>query len=161
MNRLTTTTVKVLIVLLSLIVLIFIGLLMPSLFFESEGLLGEPPVISQVLLWVCVEGFLLCALFLLACTWRLVSLAAADRIFDERAFRWVNAALGSIAVATALDVIATVIVLFQQSESPGAMVIVVGVTGALIGSGLALVVLVMRALLKQATGLKRELEEVV
>ncbi|RGE21492.1 DUF2975 domain-containing protein [Leucobacter sp. wl10] len=159
MHRATILTLQGLITVLLVLLLGLQVLVVGGLFF---GLAGDPglPTGADVLLGVCVVGFVLCAQAILVCVWRLATLAAAARIFDPSAFSWVHAALAATVAAAAFALTATVAVSALQGGVPP----VVGVGGVfvtLLCLGLALVIVVMRALLRQAAQLERELAEVV
>lgn len=162
MNRLTTGAIKALIVILAVVLALFFALFVSLEAGELAAQIHDPSYHQGRFLTVvtCVQLFLLCAIALLVCVWRLVTLAGTGRLFDDRAFAWVNAALVVTLVASGLDLVATIAVLFVGSGIPP-MIPVVGVVGAIVGVGLALVIVVMRALLRQATDLRSELAEVI
>lgn len=94
----------------------------------------------------------------LVALWVLLSMVRRGAIFDERAFRWV----GVIAVAgfVAAVLVAAVCVHFGEiDDAPGLILIGGGV--AIAGAAFALLMVVMHGLLRSATVLRRELEEVV
>ena len=103
--------------------------------------------------------FVLCAQVLLVCVWRLASLARADRIFSDRAFVWVDIALGAVLVATALVVLA--LVLLQSAGANPPSIALLCVIGIVVGAGLAMLIVLMRGLLRKASQLERDLSEVV
>ena len=106
-----------------------------------------------------VDALLLCSQVVLVCVWALLSLAASDRIFDNAAFRWVDIIIGSI-VAAGLLIIAGLCVL-NAASAGGPFTALAGLISLISAAGLALVVVVMRGLLRQATQLRAELSEVV
>ena len=106
-----------------------------------------------------VDALLLCGQVVLVCVWALLSLAAEDRIFDNAAFRWVDIIIGSIAVAGLL-IVAGLVVL-DAASAGGPFTALVGLISLICAAGLALVVVVMRGLLRQATQLRQDLSEVV
>lgn len=94
----------------------------------------------------------------LVALWVLLSMVRRGAIFDERAFRWVNvisvAGLGAAVLVAALCAHAG-----EIDDAPGLILIGLGVgTG---GVAFALLMVVMRGLLRNATVLRRELDEVV
>ena len=110
-----------------------------------------------VLLFVA-EAELLCVQVVLVATWRLLGMVAADRIFSEDAFRWVDLIIGAIAVGWLVWVGFGVGVL-AASDEPGTPIAV-----AVIGLGVTVVgllMLVMRALLRQATELRTDMDAVI
>nr|WP_260149091.1 DUF2975 domain-containing protein [Microbacterium endophyticum] len=106
-----------------------------------------------------VGALLLCVQAVLVCVWRLLSLAAREAIFDDAAFRWVDAIIVSIVVAGILIISGMILIERAQAGSP--FIALVGVIALIVVVGLALVVGVMRRLLRQATQLRREMAEVV
>ncbi|MFA4841551.1 MAG: DUF2975 domain-containing protein [Agrococcus sp.] len=111
-----------------------------------------PGIVGCVAIVACVQVALLAL-------WRLLSLVAHERIFDPSAFRSVTAIIVSAAAAAALFAAALVILSAANAVPPsvGALLVV----GLLTSGGIALVVTVMRELLRKATELEHELAEVV
>ncbi|MEJ5914314.1 DUF2975 domain-containing protein [Pseudokineococcus sp. 1T1Z-3] len=94
------------------------------------------------------------------CVWRLLSRVQADAIFDAAALRDVDVFTGAAALATTLVLGVSLALTFVAGEgNPGT---VLG-SGALVvaGAGVTLLMVVMRALLVQATQQHDELAEVV
>ena len=110
-----------------------------------------------VLLFV-VEAELLCVQVVLVSTWRLLGMVAADRIFSGQAFRWVDAILGAIAAGWLVWLGFSVLVV-ATSDDPGnpIAVAVVGLAITVVG----LLMVVMRALLQQATELRTDMDAVI
>ncbi|WP_104130690.1 DUF2975 domain-containing protein [Cryobacterium sp. N21] len=104
-------------------------------------------------------GFVLCVQVALVCVWRLLSLVRASIIFRENAFRYVNIILGLVALATLLILGSFITLAVASVASPS--VIMLCSLGIVVGSGLALMIVVMRGLLHQASQLERDLAEVV
>ena len=103
--------------------------------------------------------FLACMQVVLICVWRLLSLVRESSIFSEGAFAWVDVILGAVVLATVL-ILGSLIGLMVLGMVPPAAFIL-GVLGTIIGSGLALLVVVMRGLLHSAFRLEQDLAEVV
>ncbi len=98
------------------------------------------------------------AVVVLACTWRLLSLVEHDRIFSEGAFVWVDLIVGALAVAWVLFAgFAAVVGL--RADDPGGPLVLFALL--LVGGVVGLLVVVMRALLRQATVLRDDLEGVI
>lgn len=104
---------------------------------------------------------LLCVEVVVVATWRLLALVRADRIFSPGAFRWVDAIIGALAAAWVALLVAVVPVLqfAQVDDAPGLgglhlLLLLVGLVPVLL-------MLVMRALLTQATSLRSDLEAVI
>jgi hypothetical protein len=101
---------------------------------------------------------LLCMQVVIACTWKLLSLVEEDRIFSQVAFAWVNAIVAAVAAAWAL--LFGVSACFAPSFDDPGVPILLFLT--LIGIAvLGLLMVVMRALLQQATALRIDLEAVI
>ncbi len=108
--------------------------------------------VSIIVLWI------VCLQVVALCIWRLVSMAAADAVFTSRAFRFVDVVIGAIAVAAVLTaVLASMLV--PGEAPPGVVALVFG--AALATGGVALVVVVMKSLLRKAIAMRTELDEVV
>ncbi|GAA0638832.1 DUF2975 domain-containing protein [Kutzneria viridogrisea] len=102
----------------------------------------------------------LCVQIALVAVWALLSMAHADRLFSERAFRWVDVVIGATVAAIALTSGFGVHMLFSTQPGPPAQIL--GVAGLTFGGfALVLAMLVMRGLLRKATALEGELAEVV
>lgn len=107
---------------------------------------------------VVVELVLLCGQVVIVSTWRLLAMVAADRIFTDAAFRWVDLIIGAIGVAWLVWATVTVWVM-ATSDDPGTP-LAFGIS-VLAGAVFGLLMLVMRALLRQATTLQSDLEGVI
>ena len=111
---------------------------------------------SEWLLVVSVVE-LLCVQVVIVCTWRLLALVKEDRIFSEASMVWVNVILGAMAAAWLL-LLGTLLRVVGGSPGPSAgLLLLMLVVGAVVG----LLMAVMRALLRQATSLRTEMEAVV
>ncbi|GAA1792015.1 DUF2975 domain-containing protein [Agromyces lapidis] len=118
---------------------------------ELAGL-QVPGIVIAVLFLVCVEIVMLCV-------WRLLSMVGEQNIFSSDAFRWVDLILGAIIAATLLIVVADVLLFTAGVANPSVQLLCA--LGIVVGSGLALLVGVMRGLLKNAAQLQHDLSEVV
>ena len=99
-----------------------------------------------------------CLEVVLVALWALLAMVRRDAIFDERAFRWVD----SISVAglvAGLLVAGLCAHVGELDDAPGLILIGGGI--GLGGVAFALLMVVMRGLLRSATGFRRELDEVV
>ena len=107
---------------------------------------------------VGVVGALACLEAALLALWVLLSMVRRGAIFSERAFRWVDviSVAGGIA---AVQVAALLAHAGEIDDAPGLVLIAGGV--AVAGAAFALLMVVMRGLLRNATVLRRELDEVV
>lgn len=109
-------------------------------------------LVAILALWV------LCLQVVAVCIWRLVSMAAVDAVFSAAAFRFVDVVIGAIAVAAALTACVAAI-LVPGGIAPGVVGLIFG--AAVATGGVALVVVVMRSLLRKAVEMRAELDEVV
>ncbi|WP_395695411.1 DUF2975 domain-containing protein [Nocardioides sp.] len=94
------------------------------------------------------------------CIWRLLTMVRRGTVFSPAAFRHVDVIIGAIAAASVLTFGVAVVAAYSNRTSPGDEVApgLVGLVcgAALVVAGVALVVLVLRALLVQAVSLDRE-----
>lgn len=88
------------------------------------------------------------------CVWRLVTMAARETIFSNRAFRVVDVLIGAACLATVLALAQLVLLVTAGAQTPGAVLAVLAALVA--GVGVALVVVVLRALLARAVALDAE-----
>lgn len=100
------------------------------------------------------------------CVWRLVTMARRGTVFSHGAFRYVDIVIGSIAAAAVLVFVFAALLAPGEAVAPG-VVLLIGGVGVLI-VGVALIVVVLRALLRQAidrdagaSALEAELDEVI
>ncbi len=154
---------RVVIPLRVLLVLLFAGLVvaevvsMPGTFVHMAeedpelAYLQWPMTIFSILELVCVQ-------VVIVCTWRLLTMVRADRIFSEAAFAWVDAIVWAMAVAWVL-LLAVFIYFTALLRGPGLPMLLFGL--ALAGGVLVLLMVVMRALLRQATTLRTDMEAVI
>jgi Protein of unknown function (DUF2975) len=158
MHQITIVSLKSLIaVLLALLVLCQV-VVVPVIAAEMAERL--PPL--AYLQWpgvVAAAFFVLCLQAALVCVWRLLTLAREGIIFNIRAFAYVDVILGAIIAAT-LIVVATLGVLTTAGAASPSIALLC-VLGIVIGAVLALLVVVMRGLLRQASQLESDLAEVV
>ena len=110
------------------------------------------PATAVTVFWV------LCVQVVIVCTWKLLSLVLADRIFTEAALRWVDGIVWAVGAAWAVLVAVLLFVGFNASD-PGLPLLLfllsVGVTV------LGLLMVVMRALLRRASTLRADMEAVI
>nr|AFY23030.1 hypothetical protein [uncultured bacterium] len=102
--------------------------------------------------------WLLCVEVVIVCTWRLLTLVKNDRIFSESAMRWVDGIVLAIGAAWLVLVGVDIFVAFN-ADDPGMPMLLLLVTTGLTVLGLLMVV--MRALLRQATALRTDMEAVI
>ncbi len=158
MSRLLIVTIKVLIVLAVAAVLFFQLVIVPAaasqVSQEMPGVayLRTAGIVGSIALLACVQ-------VVLVCVWRLVDLASAGRLFDRRAFVWVDGAIAAIWVAVGLVIVGSVALTVIGAGPP--VLFFAAPIAVIFGAGAALVVGVMRSLLRQAVTLRTELDEVV
>jgi hypothetical protein len=110
------------------------------------------PLTAVTVFWV------LCVQVVVVATWKLLSLVKEDRIFSEASMGWVNAIVGAIGAAWV--VLLGVFLYFGfRADDPGLplllFLLLVGI------AVLGLLMMVMRALLRQATTLRTDMEAVI
>ena len=111
--------------------------------------------------WLFAVSFLelLCVQVVIVCTWQLLTMVKDDRIFSEASMVWVDVIVGAMATAWLL-LLGTLLYVAAPGGPPGpavAPLVLLLVAGAVVG----LLMVVMRALLRQATSLRTDLESVI
>jgi len=114
--------------------------------------LQTPGIIVAVL-------FLLCVQVVLVCVWQLLSMVRTSVIFSDDAFVWVDVILGAMVLATLLIGVSMATLASANVASPSVMLLCA--LGVVVGAGLALLILVLRGLLRNARQLQQDLSEVV
>lgn len=110
-----------------------------------------PLLVLTIVVLACVEVVVVCA-------WRLLTMAHQDRIFSAQALGWVDTILVSVGVAWVLVLVAGVLVAVAAGPSGVAALLLVVV---LVGAAVGLLMVVLRALLVQATALRTDLDGVI
>ena len=152
-----------------LLVLVFIGLLvaqflsLPGEFRQTAEEHPEAGFIPWLLLTFTILE-VLCFQIVIVCTWRLLTLVRADRIFSEESFVWVDVIVWTMVAAWVLLAgvsasLVGIIYFTPELRDPGTPILLIGMT--LIGGVVLLTIVVLRALLRQATVLRTDLEEVI
>lgn len=108
---------------------------------EGEALWGR---IALVI--IAVLGVLTMQVFAV-CVWMLLTKVRRGSLFSPTSFRYVDVIIGAIGAAAALALILAVL-LAPGSTAPGVVALICG--AALVLAGIALLVVVMKALLRQA-----------
>jgi hypothetical protein len=151
-----------------LLVLTGLGLLLGLVMSVPGQIFGGPddgdlnPIRWPV--FVALELAVLCLLVVVVCTWRLLSMVQADRIFSTDAFRWVDlivwAALGVwLCMVTIAGTVSVFLYVTPELRDPGLPMLLCGLSVA--SGGIVLLLVVMRALLGQATALRRDMDAVI
>lgn len=152
------------------ILLTFLGLVaiqvvvLPAIAFDVREDLSSSPL----QLPVAIIGFLglLMVQVAMVCIWRLLTMVRRDTVFSPAAFRYVDVIIGAAIGATVLAVVLSFVLAPGEDVAPGIVLLVV--VGGVGTAGIALLMLVMRALLAKAvaldataTTLQAELDEVI
>lgn len=145
----------------ALLILIFSGLWVVLCFVPAEARWQaerfpeqahwETPFTVIAIFWI------LCLQVVLVCTWMLLRLVNSDRIFTRAAIPWVNAILLTIAVVWAsVGVLGLLLELDQPS-----ILSAYALAGLVVITVVGLLIVVLRALLIQATTLRTEMQAVI
>lgn len=120
---------------------------------QSAGLapLRWPLLALSVVVLACVQ-------VVIACTWRLLAMVEHDRIFSAAAMRWVNGIIGAVALAWLIVLVAFALLVAAGGLSATAVLLLLAL---LAGAALGLLMAVLRALLRQATTLRTDLDGVI
>lgn len=110
-----------------------------------------PATIIAVFLVLCVQA-------VIVATWQLLTMVQKDRIFTEGAMRWVNVILGAIGAGW-LVLVGVFLWVGFNADDPGVPLLLLLLTTGVTVLGLLMVV--MRALLRQATTLRTDMESVI
>ncbi|MGC5016423.1 DUF2975 domain-containing protein [Streptosporangium sp. DT93] len=165
MGKLTVLALRIVLVALIAGSVFVQAVMVPLLAADMDGLNAEFAYLRTPLLVIIVLG-VVTAQVVLVCVWRLVTMVRRGTVFSHAAFRYVHIVIGAI-VAAALVVFALAVLLAPgEPVAPGVVLLICGVSVAIVG--VALVVLVLRMLLAQAVArdveaadLRAELEEVI
>lgn len=156
---------KVTIVSLKVVIVAMLALLLACQLFMVPGVARQAAENYPDLNFLQIPGivvavlFLLCVQVVLVCVWRLLSLVRASVIFSDDAFVWVDIILSAIVLATLLIAISMATLASSHVASPSVMLLCA--LGVVVGAGLALLIVVMRGLLRNARQLQQDLSEVV
>jgi len=110
------------------------------------------PATAVTVFWV------LCIQVVIVSTWKLLTLVKNDRIFSEASLVWVNAIVWAIIAAWVVLVCVFLYVGFNADDPGLPLLLFLMVVGV---SVLGLLIVVMRALLRQATTLRTDMEAVI
>ncbi|MBN9109291.1 MAG: DUF2975 domain-containing protein [Pseudonocardia sp.] len=148
---------RVFLVVLFAVLLVFQFLSLPGSFrYMAEQNPDDAP-----LRWpaTIIAGFwVLCVQVVIVATWQLLTRVRQDRIFSESSLRWVDVIVGAIGAGWLVLVAVDVFVL-TQADDPGMPMLLLLLTAGVTVFGLLVVVL--RALLRQATTLRTDLDAVI
>lgn len=151
----------------ALIAVSLVGSLVVQLVFLPlvwADLAGEPTV-ARVSLVALAAIFVLTLQVSAVCIWRLLTMVRSSSVFSLGAFRYVDTIIGAMAMA-ALTIFAFAVLLAPGAAAPGLVGLLCG--ASLVTAGGALLMVVMRMLLRLATqreaeaqSLRGELDEVI
>ncbi|WP_447006768.1 DUF2975 domain-containing protein [Saccharothrix isguenensis] len=110
------------------------------------------PLTAITVFWV------LCVQVVVVATWRLLTLVKNDRIFSEASLVWVDAIVWAIAAAWLVFVGVFLWVGFNADDPGVPLMLFLMLIGLTV---LGLLMVVMRALLRQATTLRSDMESVI
>jgi len=110
------------------------------------------PLTAIFVFWV------LCIQVVIVATWKLLTLVKHDRIFTQASLLWVDAIVGAIVAAWLVLLGVDVWVAFQADDPGVPMLLLLLTTGVTV---VGLLMVVMRALLRQATTLRTDMEAVI
>jgi len=158
-----TTTHRVVVPLRILLAIVFAALVaaqiwaLPAMVPDIADPSREQSVMRWVMLAASVLG-LVCVQLVIVCTWQLLTLVEDDRIFSAASMAWVDAIVGALAAAWFL-LLGTFVWSVVGVGLPGPPVVLLLMLVAVAVLGLLMVV--MRALLRQATTLRTDMEAVI
>ena len=150
-------SLRVFLVLLFAILVLFQTLSLPGQFAHMAT---ESPDMAY-LRWpaTAVTVFwLLCVQVVIVCTWQLLTLVKNDRIFTQAARSWVDGIVWAIAAAWVTLLGVFLYVGFNANDPGLPLLLFLLLTGITV---LGLLMVVMRALLRQATTLRTDMEAVI
>lgn len=110
------------------------------------------PATAVTVFWV------VCAQVVIVATWKLLTLVKDDRIFSDASLTWVNAIVWVVGAAWLVLVGVFGYVGFKASDPGLPLLLCLMLTGVMV---LALLMIVLRALLRRATALQTDLEAVI
>lgn len=147
---------------LVLVVLFAVLVMLQTFSFPGQfaAMAGEDPDFAP-LRWpatAVVAFWLLCVQVVIVATWRLLTLVRKDRIFSDASFRWVDVILYAIGAGWAVLLGVFLFAGFTAHDPGLPLVLFLLLVGA---TAVGLLILVMRALLRQATHLRTEMQAVI
>jgi hypothetical protein len=110
------------------------------------------PLTAVAVFWV------VCMQVVIVCTWKLLTLVRHERIFSDASFAWVNAILGAVGAAWLTLLGVWTYVAFTWTDPGLPLLLLLMLVGVAV---LGLLMAVMRALLRQATTLRTDMQAVI
>ena len=157
LERRAVTALQVFLVVLFAVLVLFQVMSLPGQF---RHMAQEDPELAH-LRWpatVVSIFWVLCIQVVIVATWRLLTMVKDDRIFSDASFGWVNVILGAIAAAWVVLVGVFLYAGFSADDPGLPLLLFLLVVGVAV---LGLLMVVMRALLRQATALRSDMEAVI
>ena len=133
---------------------------------QFASLAQEEPTLAHLRWPLTAAAFLglVCVEVVIVSTWKLLSMVKADRIFSKDAFGWVDAIVWAITTAWVLLLgvavtLTVTIYVTPELRDPGLPIALGGIV--LAGGVVVLLMVVMRALLRQAVSLRTDMDAVI
>jgi hypothetical protein len=125
---------------------------------------GDPLAHLDWAILVAAELAVLGLQVVIVCTWRLLGMVRKDRIFSQESLGWVDAIVWTFVIGwtvlVAVSAYVSLSIYFTpELRDPGVPILLFGL--ALIASVLVLLVVILRALLRQATVLRADMDVVI
>jgi hypothetical protein len=156
-TNLAVTVLRILLVMAFALLVVFQTLSLPGQFAHmaavdpSRAYLQWPLTVFAVVEVACVQ-------VVIVSTWKLLTMVKRDRIFSKAALAWVDAIVWATLTAWVL-LLGAFIYIVLNADDPGVpMLLMLMLVG---GAVLGLLMVVMRALLRQATALRADMEAVI
>jgi hypothetical protein len=161
MNKPTTLVLQIVVALSLIGSLVVQAFIVPTIWVDLEGVDLATRITFVTLIMLGIVTMQVFAV----CVWQLLTKVRAGSVFSESSFRYVDVIIGSIAAASVV-VFVIAVLLVPGGAAPGVVGLICG--AALVLGGMALLVVVMKSLLRQAidreteaSALRSELDEVV
>lgn len=103
--------------------------------------------------------WVVCALVVVTCTWKLLKLVTEDVVFSAEAFTWVDGIVAAFASSWVTFVALGAYITVFVADDPSVPILILLVSTVLTIASLLMVI--MRSLLRQATSLRAEMEAVI
>jgi hypothetical protein len=156
-TNLAVTALRILLVMAFALLVVFQTLSLPGQFAHmaeenpAEAYLRWPLTVFAVVEVACVQ-------VVIVSTWKLLTMVKRDRIFSKAALAWVDAIVWAMLTAWVL-LLGVFVFIVLNADDPGVpMLLMLMLVG---GAVLGLLMVVMRALLRQATALRTDMEAVI
>lgn len=152
-------------VILQVLIVVLLGLLLASQILVIPEVARITAIRNPDVAQLEIPGIIGAVLFLalvevtLVCIWFLLSLVQADRIFRVEAFRYVDVILAALVSAGVLILVSYIVIVGNRAVSLSLTLL--AVLGVVVSAALALLVVVLRGLLRKALELEQDLSEVV